>query len=117
MLEKLTGDGAVDRKEVGAMFCKFMTCQDSEQKEQILEIIARTLDLDHDQYVDLGLRSRYANKMAIAFVSRSDVRPLRLLMFPPITRWGTLQQEITEQIDKQEMGLSDAFATYLNCEN
>eukprot|EP01047_Picozoa_sp_COSAG01_P133320 COSAG01_NODE_63302_length_280_cov_1.331492_1_plen_59_part_10 len=51
-------------------------------------MVASTLDMEHDQYVALGLRSR----------------------------WETLQPEISAEISAGRVGISDAFATFLASE-
>jgi hypothetical protein len=87
-LQALLGGGAIDKTQLAAMLCRYFTAETAEQRDAILAVVASTLDMEHDQYVALGLRSR----------------------------WETLQPEISAEISAGRVGISDAFATFLASE-
>ena len=87
-LQRLLSGGAVDRAQVGATLVSYFKERDAKRKEEILTVLARLLELERDQYIEIGL----------------------------VSRWEHLQPEITASMEAGEAGLSDAFATFLAAE-
>ena len=87
-LQRLLGEGAVDRRQVGGALVAFFQANDRQRKEEILQLLANMLGLDQDQCIEIGL----------------------------VSRWEHLQPEMSEKISAGEVSASDAFATFLAAE-
>ena len=87
-LQRLLGDGAVDRHQVANALVAFFQAENAQRKQEILQLLANLLSLDRDQRIEVGL----------------------------VSRWEHLQPEIAASINAGEAGLSDAFVTFLAAE-